>query len=129
MGVVAVYVSNMKPKMSNATLAPPVNPMDALVSLDEVKTLEAASLQALQALQSAEEDVAEPEAVGGEPEAVGGEPEAVGGEPEAVSGEPEAVSDEVDYTSMTVAQLKDHLREAGKTVSGKKAELIERLQE
>ena len=101
MGVVAVYISNMKPKMSNATLAPPVNPMDVLESLDEVKTLEAASLQALQALQSAEEDVAEPEEVG----------------------------DEVDYSSMTVVQLKDLLREAGKTVSGKKAELIERLQE
>ena len=52
--------------------------------------------------------------------------------PESVEGdaaEPEAVSDEVDYSSMTVAQLKDLLREAGKTVSGKKAELIERLQE
>ena len=43
--------------------------------------------------------------------------------------EPEAASDEIDYSSMTVAQLKDLLREAGKTVSGKKAELIERLQE
>ena len=43
--------------------------------------------------------------------------------------EPEAVSDSVDYSTMTVAQLKDLLREAGKTVSGKKAELIERLQE
>jgi len=52
--------------------------------------------------------------------------------PESVeedAAEPEAVSDEVDYASMTVAQLKDILREAGKTVSGKKAELIERLQE
>ena len=52
--------------------------------------------------------------------------------PESVeedAAEPEAVSDEVDYSSMTVAQLKDLLREAGKTVSGKKAELIERLQE
>ena len=47
---------------------------------------------------------------------------------EAVA-EPEAVSDAVDSSSMTVAQLKDLLREAGKTVSGKKAELIERLQE
>jgi hypothetical protein len=72
--------------------------MDVLESLDEVKTLEAASLQAL---QSAVED----------------------------ADEPEAVSDEVDYSSMTVVQLKDLLREAGKTVSGKKAELIERLQE
>jgi len=43
--------------------------------------------------------------------------------------EPEAASDEIDYSSMTVAQLKDLLREAGKTVSGKKTELIERLQE
>jgi hypothetical protein len=122
MGVVAVYISNMKPKMSNATLPPPVNPMDAPESLDEVKTLEAASLQALQALQSAEEDVAEPEEVSDELEAVSDEVE-------TVSDELEAVSDEVDYSSMTVAQLKDLLREAGKTVSGKKAELIERLQD
>jgi len=48
---------------------------------------------------------------------------------EEAAAEPEAVSDAVDYSSMTVAQLKDLLREAGKTVSGKKAELIERLQE
>ena len=52
--------------------------------------------------------------------------------PESVeedAAEPEAVSDAVDHSSMTVAQLKGLLREAGKTVSGKKAELIERLQE
>ena len=52
--------------------------------------------------------------------------------PESVeedAAEPEADSDAVDHSSMTVAQLKDLLREAGKTVSGKKAELIERLQE
>ncbi|MEE3303250.1 MAG: SAP domain-containing protein [Candidatus Thermoplasmatota archaeon] len=36
---------------------------------------------------------------------------------------------EVDYESMTVAELKELLREAGKPVSGKKAELISRLQE
>jgi len=36
---------------------------------------------------------------------------------------------EVDYESMTVAQLKELLKEAGKPVSGKKAELIERLKE
>lgn len=112
MGVVAVYIYNMKPKMSNAISVPPVNPMDAPESLGEVKTLEAASLQAL---QSAEKGAAEPEAVSDELE--------------AVSDEVEAVSDEVDYSSMTVAQLKDLLKEAGKTVSGKKAELIERLQE
>ena len=34
-----------------------------------------------------------------------------------------------DYNSMTVAELKDLLKAAGKPVSGKKAELIERLQE
>ena len=36
---------------------------------------------------------------------------------------------EVDYESMTVAQLKELLKQAGKPVSGKKAELIERLKE
>ncbi|MGB1364768.1 MAG: SAP domain-containing protein [Candidatus Poseidoniaceae archaeon] len=41
----------------------------------------------------------------------------------------EATSDDVDYSSMTVAELKDLLKAAGKPVSGKKAELIERLQE
>ena len=38
-------------------------------------------------------------------------------------------SEGVDYESMTVAQLKELLKEAGKPVSGKKAELIERLTE
>ena len=38
-------------------------------------------------------------------------------------------SEGVDYESMTVAQLKELLKEAGKPVSGKKAELIERLKE
>ena len=41
----------------------------------------------------------------------------------------EVSSDDVDYSSMTVAELKDLLKAAGKPVSGKKAELIERLQE
>ena len=43
---------------------------------------------------------------------------------EAISGESDA-----DYESMTVAELKVLLKEAGKPVSGKKAELIERLKE
>jgi hypothetical protein len=55
MGVVAVYVSNMKPKMHNAAIAPPINPMDFQESMAEVKTLETASLQALQSASSAEE--------------------------------------------------------------------------
>jgi len=45
---------------------------------------------------------------------------------EGESGESAA---EVDYESMTVAQLKELLKQAGKPVSGKKAELIERLKE
>ena len=35
----------------------------------------------------------------------------------------------VDYSKMTVAKLKDELRSRGLKVSGKKAELIERLQD
>ena len=35
----------------------------------------------------------------------------------------------MDYDSMTVAELKDLLRDAGLPVSGKKADLIARLQE
>jgi hypothetical protein len=42
---------------------------------------------------------------------------------------PEADDDSPDYASMTVAELKGHLKEAGKPVSGKKADLIARLQE
>ena len=48
---------------------------------------------------------------------------------EAAPAEEEAPSEDVDYSSMTVAELKDLLKAAGKRVSGKKAELIERLQE
>jgi hypothetical protein len=107
MGVVALYISNMKPKMSKISV-PPVNPMEALESPSNVKTLEPASIEAL---RSAEEDAIEEDVT------------------EEDAAEPEAVSDEIDYSSMTVVQLKELLREAGKTVSGKKAELIERLQE
>ena len=41
----------------------------------------------------------------------------------------EETSVNVDYDSMTVAQLKELLKEAGKPVSGKKADLISRLSE
>ncbi|MBT4070579.1 MAG: hypothetical protein HOE79_04995 [Euryarchaeota archaeon] len=112
MGVVALYISNMKPKMSKISV-PPVNPMEALESPSNVKTLEPASIEAL---RSAEEDAIEEDAI---------EEDVT----EEDAAEPEAVSDEIDYSSMTVVQLKELLREAGKTVSGKKAELIERLQE
>ena len=46
------------------------------------------------------------------------------------SDEPEATeSANQDYSSMTVAELKELLKAAGKPVSGKKADLIARLQE
>jgi len=41
--------------------------------------------------------------------------------------EEKSSDDAVDYSSMTVAELKELLKAAGKPVSGKKAELIERL--
>ena len=41
----------------------------------------------------------------------------------------DADADDGDYESMTVAQLKELLKEAGKPVSGKKADLISRLSE
>ena len=53
---------------------------------------------------------------------------------EVANAEPVEESDDsgtadVDYQSMTVAELKDLLKAAGKPVSGKKADLIARLQE
>ena len=42
---------------------------------------------------------------------------------------PVPAGDSVDYSKMTVAQLKDVLRSKGLKLSGKKAELIERLNE
>jgi hypothetical protein len=41
----------------------------------------------------------------------------------------EGESEAVDYSSMTVAELKELLKAAGKPVSGKKADLISRLEE
>jgi NAD-dependent oxidoreductase involved in siderophore biosynthesis len=41
----------------------------------------------------------------------------------------EAPAAEADYSSMTVAELKELLKAAGKPVSGKKADLITRLNE
>ncbi len=69
------------------------------------------------------EEVAEAEEAPAEEEAV--EEEA----PEEEAPAEEEASGDVDYSSMTVAELKDLLKAAGKPVSGKKAELIERLQE
>ena len=40
----------------------------------------------------------------------------------------DTTSEEIDYSSMTVPELKDALKEKGLPVSGKKAELVERLE-
>ena len=102
------------------------------LTLEEIRNQEEAEKEAAaepeaEDLDSAEETESPEQEEESEAEA---EEDATVPEPvEEAAAEPEAVSDAVDYSSMTVAQLKDLLREAGKTVSGKKAELIERLQE
>ena len=50
-------------------------------------------------------------------------------EEESESSSLESENDEVDYSSLTVSELKELLKAAGKPVSGKKADLIERLNE
>ena len=51
------------------------------------------------------------------------------GIPDSEDEEPRVADEEVDFDSMTVAQLKDALKEKGLSVSGKKADLIARLKE
>ena len=101
----------------------------------EIKAKKAAALAEAMAEEEAEGDGAEGAEEDAVEEAV--EAEEAPAEEEAVVEETvkeeapaeEASSDDVDYSSMTVAELKDLLKAAGKPVSGKKAELIERLQE
>ena len=50
-------------------------------------------------------------------------------EEESESHSLESGNDEVDYSSLTVSELKELLKGAGKPVSGKKADLIDRLNE
>ena len=97
----------------------------------EIKAKKAAALAEAMAEEEAEgdddaeeadeavEEVAEVEKVPAQEEVV----------EEAAPAEEEAPSEDADYSSLTVAELKDLLKAAGKPVSGKKAELIERLQE
>ena len=102
------------------------------LTLEEIRNQEEAEKEAateFEAEDSESSEEGESSEQEEEPEAEAEEDATVPESVEEDAAEPEAVSDEVDYSSMTVAQLKDLLREAGKTVSGKKAELIERLQE
>jgi small subunit ribosomal protein S3Ae len=116
--------------------------MDAGPTLDEIHAQEARSAAELKAkkaaaLAEAMEDEDSEEAEEETTEEVAEAPAEVAEAPEPVAEEPaaEEVVEEApaeastDYSSMTVAQLKELLKEAGKPVSGKKAELIERLQE
>ncbi len=52
-----------------------------------------------------------------------------GAEGSPVEGAESPHNSDIDYESMTVSELKELLKEAGKPVSGKKADLISRLQE
>jgi len=102
------------------------------LTLEEIRNQEEAEKEAateFEAEDSESSEEGESSEQEEEPEAEAEEDATVPESVEEDAAEPEAVSDEVDYSSMTVVQLKDLLREAGKTVSGKKAELIERLQE
>nr|AIF25668.1 ribosomal protein s3ae (RP-S3Ae, RPS3A) [uncultured marine group II/III euryarchaeote SAT1000_53_H10] len=102
------------------------------LTLEEIRNQEEAEKEAATEFESEDSESSEEGESSEQEEESEAEAEEDATVPESVeedAAEPEAVSDEVDYSSMTVAQLKDLLREAGKTVSGKKAELIERLQE
>ena len=101
----------------------------------EIKAKKAAALA--EAMAEEEGDADEAEDVEDDAVEEAAEAEEASAEEEAVVEEAaeeeapteEASSGDVDYSSMTVAELKDLLKAAGKPVSGKKAELIERLQE
>ena len=102
------------------------------LTLEEIRNQEEAEKEAATEFEAEDSESAEEGESSEQEEESEAEAEEDATVPESVeeaAAEPEAVSDAVDYSSMTVAQLKDLLREAGKTVSGKKAELIERLQE
>ena len=97
----------------------------------EIKAKKAAALAEAMAEEEADDDEEEEDSEEEVVEEVA-EDEQTPAETEAVEEEEaveEASSDDVDFSSMTVAELKELLKAAGKPVSGKKAELIERLQE
>jgi small subunit ribosomal protein S3Ae len=99
--------------------------MDGEEEAEEEEVSDAPSiLDAAEALEPASEKT---EAAPAEEEVV----EEAPAEEEVVEEAPseEEVSSDADYSSMTVAELKELLKAAGKPVSGKKADLIARLNE
>ena len=103
----------------------------------ELKAKKAAALAAAMAEEEAEqsaagEEVGETDDVEGEAveePAVEAEQDVAEEEVVEAPAEVEATEEAADYNSMTVAELKELLKAAGKPVSGKKADLIARLNE
>ena len=77
-------------------------------------------------LEAAEDEYEAENVEPSEEEGEGSEEEVT--EEETDGSKKEEVSEETDYSKMSVAELKDVLKEKGLPVSGKKADLIERLQ-
>ncbi|RJU88973.1 MAG: hypothetical protein DWC07_06970 [Candidatus Poseidoniales archaeon] len=94
----------------------------------ELKAKKAAALAAAMAEEDADADDEEETESETVEEATAPAEAAPEAKAEAAS-EPEPSSDAPDLSSMTVAELKDLLKAAGKPVSGKKADLIARLNE
>ena len=95
----------------------------------ELKAKKAAALAAAMA-EEAGEDAGDDDEDGAEDEVDEAEAEAEPVAEEAVEEEAAPAEDaSADYASMTVAELKELLKAAGKPVSGKKADLIARLNE
>ena len=92
-------------------------------TLEEIKAEENAAKEASES-QSEEEDEDDETEIEVNTEIVTNETEEEGSEENVIES-----SDGGDFESMTVAQLKVLLKEAGKPVSGKKADLISRLEE
>ena len=102
----------------------------------ELKARKKAALEEAMAEEEAEaaaqdDDEADGEAAAEEPEAEAPVEEVVSEEvsEEATEESAPEATDDVDYSSMTVAELKELLKAAGKPVSGKKDDLIARLKE
>jgi len=99
-------------------------------TLEQVLEHEETEKQAVAFEDEAEEEDSFEEAPDEDPEEVVDESgEVEEAQPEEMAEDVEESDDSADYESKTVAQLKELLKQAGKPVSGKKAELIERLKE
>ena len=100
------------------------------LTLEQVLEHEEAEKQAVAFEDEAEEEDSLEETSDEAPEGLVDEAgEAEEAQPEEAAEAVEESDDSADYESKTVAQLKELLKKAGKPVSGKKAELIERLKE